>query len=68
MEQLQSITEKCRKMLMVIWLREMGKESGKCGRGSWEKTSLIYKDGTRNWNIADPYPMDIISDGRRQHS
>lgn len=48
---------------MVIWLREMGKESGKCGRGSW-KTSLIYKDGTRNWNIADPYPMDIISDSK----
>lgn len=41
----------------------MGKESGKCGRGSW-KTSLIYKDGTRNWNIADPYPMDIISDSK----
>ena len=28
------------------------------------KTSLIYKDGTRNWNIADPYPMDIISDSK----
>ena len=41
----------------------MGKESGKCGR-DLGKTSLIYKDGTRNWNIADPYPMDIISDSK----
>lgn len=28
------------------------------------KTSLIYKDGTRNWNIADPYTIDSIKDSR----
>lgn len=28
------------------------------------KTSLIYKDGTRNWNIADPYTIDSIKDSK----
>lgn len=41
----------------------MGEGSGKRGRRSW-KNLLIYKDGTRNWNIADPYIIDSIKDSR----
>lgn len=44
-------------------LERWGKDQESVGE-DLGKTSLIYKDGTRNWNIADPYIIDSIKDSR----